>query len=170
MVAYLDQAGVQHLIAKIRNTFWPVGTILATSTNTSPASYLGGSWEAYAPGRTLVGVDKKHPLNSTGGSETHSHKYGITVGSFYGHSLIAPNDSHLAVWSGLVSYDKDSGEALDLFHEWTKLDDRPVIASGTMINQTGEPYNARRYRYESDTKTGSSLSPYVAVRYWRRIA
>lgn len=43
MVAYLDQAGVQHLIAKIRNTFWPVGTILATSTNTSPASYIGAS-------------------------------------------------------------------------------------------------------------------------------
>lgn len=41
MVAYLDQAGVQHLIAKIRDTFWPVGTILATTTNTSPASYLG---------------------------------------------------------------------------------------------------------------------------------
>jgi hypothetical protein len=40
MVAYLDQAGVQHLIAKIRNTFWPVGTILATSTNTSPASEI----------------------------------------------------------------------------------------------------------------------------------
>lgn len=50
MVAYLDQAGVQHLIAKIRNTFWPVGTILATSTNTSPASYLGASeiiWKDY---------------------------------------------------------------------------------------------------------------------------
>lgn len=72
MVAYLDQAGVQHLIAKIRNTFWPVGTILATTTNTSPASYIGGSWEAYAPGRTLVGVDKNHPLNSTGGSATHT--------------------------------------------------------------------------------------------------
>lgn len=32
MVAYLDQAGVQHLIAKIRDTFWPVGTILATTS------------------------------------------------------------------------------------------------------------------------------------------
>ena len=45
MVAYLDQAGVQHLITKIRDVFWPVGTILATSANTSPASYIGGSQE-----------------------------------------------------------------------------------------------------------------------------
>lgn len=76
MVAYLDQAGVQHLIAKIRDTFWPVGTILATTSTASPASYLGGSWEAYAPGRTLVGVDEKHPIGSQGGSETHSHNPG----------------------------------------------------------------------------------------------
>ena len=75
MVAYLDQAGVQHLIAKIRDSFWPVGTILATSTSTSPASYLGGSWEAYAPGRTLVGVsttDTDFTLNKQGGAKTFS--------------------------------------------------------------------------------------------------
>lgn len=72
MVAYLDQAGVQHLISKIRSVLWPVGTILATSTNTSPASYIGGSWEAYAPGRTLVGVDEKHPLQHVGGAATHT--------------------------------------------------------------------------------------------------
>ena len=73
MAAYLDQAGVQHLIAKIRNTFWPVGTILATSSNTSPASYIGGSWEAYAPGRTLVGVstmDTDFTLSKQGGAKT----------------------------------------------------------------------------------------------------
>ena len=96
---------------------------------------------------------------TTGGSKTHNHKYGIAVGSFYGHTLIAPNDAHPAVWSGLVSYDKDSGEATDSFHEWTKLEDRAVIGSGSMLGQTGQPYNARRYRYETDTKRESSLSP-----------
>lgn len=50
MVAYLDQAGVQRLIAKIRDTFWPVGTILVTSTNTSPASYIGASDILYGKG------------------------------------------------------------------------------------------------------------------------
>ena len=107
---------------------------------------------------------------TTGGSKTHNHKYGIAVGSFYGHTLIAPNDSHLAVWSGLVSYDKDSGEAMDSFHEWTKLEDKPVIGSDSMLGKTGAPYNSRRYRYETDTKTESSLSPYVAVYVWRRTA
>lgn len=89
MVAYLDQAGVQHLIAKIRDTFWPVGTILATTSTTSPASYLGGSWEAYAPGRTLVGVDNKHPLNGTGGSETHEVR--VRLANIYGLAGITTN-------------------------------------------------------------------------------
>lgn len=115
-------------------------------------------------------TDTDFTVGKTGGEKTHDHKYGITVGSFYGHTLIAPNDSHPAIWSGLVSYDGDNGEALDLFHEWTKLEDKPVIASSSMLNQTGAPYNARRYRYETDTKRGSSLSPYVAVYIWRRTA
>ena len=110
--------------------------------------------------------------DTTGGSKTHNHKYGIAIGSFYGHSLIAPNAAHLSVWSGLVSYDKDSGEAIDYFHEWTRLEDKnkAVIGSGSMAGQMGQPCNAQRYRYETDTKTESSLSPYVAVYVWRRTA
>ena len=145
MVAYLDQAGVQYLIAKIRNTFWPVGTILATSTNTSPASYIGGSWEAYAPGRTLVGVDEKHPLNSTGGSETHSHNPGTL--------------------NAQVSLD----------------------GQNTVVQRVSTPYFVGDVRHIGDIYGGSfhaswgaaivghsdpasSMEPYVAVCYWRRIA
>ena len=173
MVSYLDQGGVQHLVDKMLDRMYPVDSIYISTNSTSPASLYGGNWERYGTGRALISAsdtDNDFKAGTTGGSKTHNHKYGITVGSFYGHSLIAPNDSHLAVWSGLVSYDKDSGEALDNFHEWTKLEDKAVIASGSMLGQTDTPYNSRRYRYETDTKRGSSLSPYIAVYVWRRTA
>jgi hypothetical protein len=173
MVSYLDQDGVQHLVDKMRDRMYPVGSIYISTNSTSPASLYGGSWERYGAGRALISAsdtDSDFTAGTTGGSKTHNHKYGIAVGSFYGHTLIAPNDAHPAVWSGLVSYDKDSGEATDGFHEWTKLEDRAVIGSGSMLGQTGQPYNARRYRYETDTKRESSLSPYVAVYVWRRTA
>lgn len=173
MVSYLDQGGVQHLVDKLLDRMYPVNSIYISTNSTSPASLYGGSWERYGTGRALISAsdtDSDFTAGTTGGSKTHSHKYGITVGSFYGHTLIAPNDSHLSVWSGLVSYTKDSGEAIDSFHEWTKLEDRAVIASSSMLGQTGTPYNSRRYRYETDTKTESSLSPYVAVYVWRRTA
>ena len=173
MVSYLDQDGVQHLVDKMRDRMYPVDSIYISTNSTSPASLYGGSWERYGAGRALISAsdtDSDFTAGTTGGSKTHNHKYGITVGSFYGHTLIAPNDAHPAVWSGLVSYDKDSGEATDGFHEWTKLEDRAVIGSGSMLGQTGQAYNARRYRYETDTKRESSLSPYVAVYVWRRTA
>lgn len=173
MVSYLDQRGVQHLVDKMLDRMYPVDSIYISTNSTSPASLYGGSWERYGTGRALISAsdtDNDFKAGTTGGSKTHNHKYGIAIGSFYGHSLIAPNDSYPAVWSGLVSYDKDSGEALDNFHEWTKLEDKAVIASQSMVGQTGLPYNSKRYRYESDTKRESSLSPYVAVYVWRRTA
>lgn len=175
MVSYLDQGGVQHLVDKLLDRMYPVDSIYISTNSTSPASLYGGSWERYGKGRTLVSVnesDTDFTAGKTGGSKTHNHKYGIAVGSFYGHTLIAPNDAHPAVWSGLVSYDKDSGEAIDSFNEWTKLEDKykAVIGSDSMLGQTSQLYNARRYRYETDTKRESSLSPYVAVYVWRRTA
>lgn len=145
MVAYLDQAGVQHLIAKIRDTFWPVGTILATTTDTSPASYLGGSWEAYAPGRTLVGVDEKHPLNSTGGSETHSH-----------------NSSAL---SAQVSLDGQNAVVRRVKISAFKGDVRRIgdIYGGSFDATWGAAIVGH-------SDPASSMNPYVAVHYWRRIA
>ena len=145
MVAYLDQAGVQHLIAKIRNTFWPVGTILATSTNTSPASYIGGSWEAYAPGRTLVGVDEKHPLNSTGGSETHNHNPGTLTAQ------------------------------VSLSGQDTVVQRVPLPPFKGNIRHIGDIYGGSFDATWGVAIVGmsdfaSSMEPYVAVCYWRRVA
>lgn len=145
MVAYLDQAGVQHLIAKIRDTFWPVGTILATTTDTSPASYLGGSWEAYAPGRTLVGVDASHPLNSTGGSETHEHGPGT-----FGAQVSLDGQNTVVRRVPLSSFKGD------------------VRKSGAINGGSFDATWGAAIVGHSDV--ASSMQPYVAVRYWRRIA
>ena len=154
MVAYLDQAGVQHLIAKIRNTFWPVGTILATSTNTSPASYLGGSWEAYAPGRTLVGAsttDTDFTLNKQGGAKT------IDIGRSTDVAAGANFNDHAGVY---VAW-KDANAH------------RPVnIAFGFELETHGT-VNWNTKVTGSGLKAYGNLplmNPYVAVCYWRRVA
>lgn len=155
MVAYLDQAGVQHLIANIRNTFWPVGTILATSTNTSPASYIGGSWEAYAPGRTLVGVDEKHPLQDVGGAATHT----ISQRELppHVHDLFARSNG-----------DTNMNDGNFVMNQW---------AYPGQYFQNGQWFP--RLAHTIDTKHAGSTEypnnpinieqPYIAVRYWRRV-
>ncbi len=156
MVSYLDQDGVQHLIAKIRNTFWPVGTILATSTNTSPASYIGGSWEAYAPGRTLVGVDEKHPLNSTGGAATHTisqkelppHIHDLAARS-NGDTDMKHPDFTLNVWTYPGQYRQNGKWYPRLGH----------TLQGSYADATPYPNNPINIE-----------QPYIGVCYWRRIA
>ena len=152
MVAYLDQAGVQHLIAKIRNTFWPVGTILATSTNTSPASYIGGSWEAYAPGRTLVGVDahdSDFTLGKSSGSKMHNHSAGQNL-------LAGINVTTNSLYLSML----ESSGGINTNAQW-------IGGQGGNTSLIGHPRGTRMFGHTSDA---SSIQPYVAVCYWRRIA
>lgn len=37
---------------------YPVGSIFITTNNINPSNYIGGEWERFAKGRTLIGVDE----------------------------------------------------------------------------------------------------------------
>ena len=67
-------------LAFIKSQLMPVGTIIEwspvsgdgtdLSTAAKVAAYYGfGTWEAYGPGRMLLGADSSHAAGSTGGSE-----------------------------------------------------------------------------------------------------
>lgn len=66
------------------NKMYPVGSIYITNTNTNPSSTLGGTWQAYAQGRTLVGVDGSSYKSSglTGGKAIKS----ITTSNMAAHT------------------------------------------------------------------------------------
>lgn len=57
----------KELPAYIRDLIYPIGTLHFTTTNTNPATYLGGTWERYAKGRTIVGVDEAQNEFKTAG-------------------------------------------------------------------------------------------------------
>lgn len=58
MVSYLDGGGTQHLISKLLDTMYPVGSIYISMYITSPASFFGGEWERVGQGQALFGVDE----------------------------------------------------------------------------------------------------------------
>lgn len=162
MVAYLDQTGVQHLIAKIRDVLWPVGTILATSTNTSPASYIGGSWESYAPGRTLVGVgtfsgdasvEKDHrdvTLGDESGAVVNKHYHWTTVGG--------GSNTNPIVYIGYL----DSQSPV---YRRTSTANRVI-----QLTRSNDAGNAKYVQNSTTTETINIENPYVGVCYWRRTA
>ena len=103
-----------HLAQEIFKLIYPVGSIYISTSSTNPSSYFGGTWEAVAQGRTLVGVNASdsdfNTVMKTGGSKTNSHNH-ITGISFDGATLYVARSSvmptsevrnvdRIAPWSG----------------------------------------------------------------------
>ena len=82
---------VTSAIAQAKLDSNPIGTILTTISNVNPSNYLGGVWERFAQGRTVVGVDEDDDVelmqtaNNQGGSVNpltrHSHNIKRAGGS-----------------------------------------------------------------------------------------
>lgn len=98
----------QDLIDKI----YPVGSLYMSINSTNPSTFIGGTWSAYAPGRTIVGVGSNGTTSysasqATGGADSvtltvdqmpsHSHPLSTTRGGSNPWVLIdrgaAENDS-----------------------------------------------------------------------------
>jgi hypothetical protein len=75
------------------DAIYPVGSIYISTSSTNPGTTFNrGTWEAFATGRTLVGIDTSqsefNTVEETGGAKTHTltineipaHTHGITSG------------------------------------------------------------------------------------------
>lgn len=67
------------LINTTLNSIYPVGSVYISLTSTNPGTYLKGTWEQFAQGRTLIGVGsgndgentQSFTVNDTGGKYKH---------------------------------------------------------------------------------------------------
>lgn len=88
MVSYLDGVGTSHLVSKLLDTMYPIGSVYISENETSPAAIYGGSWERYAKGRTLCGtypgMAEDAPKSSDGKPILPSSDY-TTAGNLGGH-------------------------------------------------------------------------------------
>lgn len=153
MVSFLDNAGTQHLITKLLDTVYPVGSIYITTSNTSPASFLGGSWERYAKGRTLIGVDEKDDafVNTakTGGHKTQT----INGSAFRSHLAF---DSAGRIWFEQFTYKNKTWNGIGSVHNLT-------------YDWDSRNWGLTSYGKISGESTIDVLPPYVAVYMWKRI-
>lgn len=68
------------LINTTINSIYPVGSVYISLTSTNPGTYLKGTWQQFAQGRTLIGVGsgddgentQSFTVNNTGGKYKHS--------------------------------------------------------------------------------------------------
>lgn len=88
------------------DALYPVGSIIQSNSSTNPGTRLGGTWEQYAQGRTLIGAgsgndgttSKSFSVNSTGGKyksdqlNLSASNYGCTLSQpgYGGRTVLAP--------------------------------------------------------------------------------
>lgn len=94
------------LINTTLNSIYPVGSVYISLTNTNPGTYLKGTWEQFAQGRTLIGVGsgsdgsntQSFTVNDTGGEYKHMLSKKELSFIDYG-ALLSQNGSTIGVHS-----------------------------------------------------------------------
>lgn len=178
MKAYVDDHSSGGLTL---DKVYPIGSVYISANGANPNAIIGGTWEEFATGRTLIGYDPADDdlteTGMTGGEKKHTltieemplHKHDVTVedkelkGSvwnFVGQNAnYGPGNSTSGVFSkggdGTCFYPSSTGKA-------------------TGIND-GFAMDATHNHTASASNTGSgaahnNMPPYITVRMWKRTA
>ena len=134
---------------------FPVGTILMTTTNTNPSTYIGGTWTALK-NVFLFAASTGHPAGETGGSETvalktaqlPAHRH-CTISMTKAESGISPDYQH-----AVARYDRTT--SWDDTHY--QLNGNSNDANGGLTSSTGSG------------EAHNNMPPYLAVYTWKRTA
>ena len=139
------------IVSQLINVIYPVGSIYITTNEQNPGEYLGGEWESYGEGRTIVGagtgtdennVQKMFEINQTGGEYQHT----LTVNEMPAHKHDA--------WSLRFNLTYVSTGKYALAAHFTANGE---ISGGMMENNGGDqPHN--------------NIQPYIATYIWKRIS
>ena len=148
-------------LATLLDKMYPIGSIYISTTLSTPAqvgSAIGGTWEAYGKGKTLVGVDTSQTefdkIGETGGSNTvtlttdnlpsHSHSFtplGSVTSTFTGTAVNTGKQSadHTHTFNGTTSENGSHTHPIDF-----------VLMAGAgsqyqLINDIGAMPNAERH-------------------------
>ena len=146
---------------------YPIGSVYISANGANPNAIIGGTWEEFATGRTLVGYnpddDDLTETGMTGGEKTHTltieemptHKHSVSIGD-------AGKHSHTVGYR--KRQDAYGKGTLDGMH-WN-------TGTASTINTSEVAAHSHTVTVGS---TGSGIAhnnmmPYITVRMWKRTA
>ena len=160
---------------------YPIGSVYISANGANPNAIIGGTWEEFATGRTLIGYDPSDndftETGMTGGEKTHvltvdelpEHNHDVTVenkeltGSVWNfvgqNAKFGPGNSTSGVFSkggdGTCFYPSSTGKAVG-------------VNDGFMLDATHD-HTATSGNTGSGT-AHNNMMPYITVRMWKRTA
>ena len=108
---YYSPASLQ---ADLLNKVYPVGSIYMSAVNVSPASFLGGTWQAIEQGRMLMAAGSSWQAGTTGGNAYHT----LTIAELPAH-----NHSATETAAGGHTHGASTGSAGAHAHSGSALED-----------------------------------------------
>lgn len=138
-------------LPKLLNKIYPVGAVYITYNNINPSTFLGGTWEQFGQGRTLIGegtgndgsTSMSFTTNSSGGE--YQHKLTVDEMPSHNHSRDTYTSGSEATGYGLAR------------HSVGFYDRVMVSGSGDTGNKGGDASH-------------NNVQPYITVFFWRRTA
>ena len=138
------------------NKIFPVGAVYITYDNNNPGNFLGGTWERFGQGRTLVG-------EGTGNDGSTSMSFTAEwIGGNYFHKLTReelPSHTH---W--ILDQQTDVTTAL----YGNPYSDVPFTRATERANRTNYYWYGQTWP-TGGNKPHDNVQPYVVTYFWRRI-
>lgn len=143
------------LVNSIKSAMYPVGSVYITYNNVNPGTFLGGTWERFGQGRTLVGegtgndgsTSMSFTSNSTDGKYKNTH-YHVTSFGWDGNYFYAGRPD---------GADNNAYDRTSIIPNGYGIQTNSFISSQVRLNWT-------------DNRTIDNLQPYIVVFFWRRTA
>lgn len=184
---------------KLDNVY-PVGSIYMSTSPTNPHNLFGGTWEAYAQGRVLIGVGEGTDANgvkktfnagATGGEYEHtltvgempSHNHSATSQSSgsHGHtgtSASAGSHSHTVAAYSITSsgtYRYQTETSNEKTHDKVLDYDIQINANGAhthsvTIKSGGSHSHGITVNNTGNGNAHAVIQPYIGVYIWRRVS
>lgn len=134
------------------NKIFPVGAVYITYDKKNPGTFLGGTWEQFGQGRTLVG-------EGTGNDGSTSMSFTANqTGGEYKHLLTKkemPSHFHTTVKG------KDDGSTPNISDQYVTYQSETSIPLGS--------YYSAHTREEGGNEPHNNIQPYMTVFFWKRI-
>ena len=144
----------------------PVGSIEVNVSGDNPGDYLGGTWESFGTGKTLVGIDASqtefNTIEKTGGSKTHSHNYGLKAGGYYCDTVLTESAQ-----DGVFTWDSNNNRTIMNLNSSVGSQSVSVNGGNTTSSKSA---NMAHYQAIANTSYTSNLQPYITVYFWKRVS
>lgn len=184
---------MEQLNSDLLEKVYPVGSVYISIHNVNPGTIFGGTWERFANGRTLVGVnesdDSFNTVQKTGGHKelqshshnmsSHTHSVNITSGTQSASHTHGTGNATYKYWpvtdqspgadSGDIGgstykYPRVSGSAT--WSRTTNTGTQSANHTHNISGNTGAPGN--NTTSASGAGNGGNLPPYITVYMWKR--